>query len=47
MRPDRSWMLRRKDRFGLVSEEFTNGVDESIQVAKGDLVIADVSGRIF
>jgi len=27
MRPDKGWMLRRKDQFGSITEEFRNGVD--------------------
>ena len=46
MRPDRGWMLRRKDQFGSVTEEFRNGIDGFIQVAKRDPKFADVTGRI-
>lgn len=28
MKPDRSWILRRKDCFGVVIEEFRNKVDD-------------------
>ncbi|KAK2420664.1 hypothetical protein QL285_031368 [Trifolium repens] len=47
MRPDRSWMMRRKDNNGQVTEEFKNGVDDFIKIAKRQLGVADVLGRIF
>ena len=46
MRPDKGWMLRRKDQFGSIIEEFRNCVDGFIQVAKRDPKFADVTGRI-
>ncbi|KAK2455713.1 hypothetical protein QL285_003139 [Trifolium repens] len=47
MRPDRSWMMRRKDNNGQVTEEFKNGVDDFIEIAKRQLGVVDVLGRIF
>ena len=47
MRPDRSWMRRRKNNNGQVTEEFKNGVDELIEVSKRDPRVADALGRIF
>ena len=46
MRPDRSWILRRKDHTGRVSEEFQNGVDDFLNIARGDPTTADILGRI-
>jgi hypothetical protein len=47
MRPDRSWMMRRKDSNGQVTEKFKNGVDDFIEIAKRQSGVADVLGRIF
>jgi len=47
MKPDRSWMMRRKDCNGQVTEEFKNGVDDFIKVAKRHSGVADALGRIF
>jgi len=46
MRPDRNWMLQRKDHFGLVTQEFRNGIDGFIQVATRDPRIAYASEHI-
>ncbi|RDX95700.1 hypothetical protein CR513_21742, partial [Mucuna pruriens] len=46
MRPDRSWMIRRKDCTGQVSEEFKNGVDDFIKIAKKDPTVVDALSRI-
>jgi len=46
MRPNRCWMLQRKNRFGLVTKEFKNGIDGFIQVVARDPTIVDASGRI-
>jgi hypothetical protein len=40
-------MMRRKDNNGQVTEEFKNGVDDFIKIAKRQLGVADVLGRIF
>jgi hypothetical protein len=40
-------MMRRKDNNGQVTEEFKNGVDDFIEIAKRQLGVADVLGRIF
>lgn len=47
MKPDRSWMMRRKDCNGQVTEEFKNEVDDFIKVAKRHSGVADALGRIF
>ena len=47
MRHDQSWMLSRKNCFGLVSEEFINGVDGFIQVSIRDLIIVDIAWCIL
>ena len=43
MRLDKGWVLRRKDQFRSITEEFRNVVDGFIQVAKRDLKFADVT----
>lgn len=46
MRPNRSWMIRRKDCTGQVTEEFKNGVDDFIKIATRDPTVADALSRI-
>ena len=46
MRPNRTWMLQRKDQFGMISGEFRDGVDDFIRIATRDPTIPDVTGRI-
>lgn len=43
MRPNRNWMLHRKNHFGLVTEEFRNEIDGFIQVVTRDPTIVDAS----
>jgi len=37
-------MLQRKDRSGMISDEFRNGVDDFIWITTRDPTIADVTG---
>ncbi|KAK7274183.1 hypothetical protein RIF29_15262 [Crotalaria pallida] len=46
MRTDRSWMLQRKDRTGIVREEFSNGVREFMNVVREHPSVSDRKGRI-
>ncbi|RDY06893.1 hypothetical protein CR513_09061, partial [Mucuna pruriens] len=46
MRPNRSWMIRRKDCTCEGSEEFQNGVDNFIKIAKKDPIVVDALSDI-
>ncbi|KAK2442268.1 hypothetical protein QL285_013478 [Trifolium repens] len=47
MRPDRSWMMQRKDNNGQVTGEFKNGDDDFFKITKRQLGVADALGHIF
>ncbi|KAF7823771.1 putative transposase, Ptta/En/Spm, plant [Senna tora] len=47
MRPDRSWILRRKEPSGRVSEEFMDGVDEFLKLVNEFPINKDSLGRIL
>ncbi|KAF7802611.1 hypothetical protein G2W53_041722 [Senna tora] len=47
MRPDRSWILRRKEPSGRVSEEFMDGVEEFLKLVNEFPINKDSLGRIL
>ncbi|KAF7811409.1 hypothetical protein G2W53_032385 [Senna tora] len=47
MRPDRSWILRRKEPSGRVSEEFMDEVDEFLKLVNEFPINKDSLGRIL
>ncbi|KAF7832911.1 putative transposase, Ptta/En/Spm, plant [Senna tora] len=47
MRPDQSWILRRKEPYGHVSEEFMDGVDEFLKLVNEFPINKDSLGRIL
>ena len=48
MRPDRSWILRRKDPTGHLTEEFMNGIDEFMKLVTEEVPMnIDSAGRIL